>query len=346
MAFVVREWPGIVYKARHEGEIITPPEGFFDACSTGDLLSLLSLLGGEKKSPKTKAPPTSQMLQKAVTNNHVNIVDYLLEWDPSVEIDYHVLFRAASNYRVEMYEYFYLRNPAIIHWTFHTYGDAVITATSTSNIRLLRFLLDHGANPGSGLRPNLMMARFSALDMAVSRSSEEAVKLLVDRGAEVSNTRALQSAAGNGQIGIVRILLDAGADVNKVFVPSISNEAASNMGSALHEAVRTGQVEVVQLLLETGADQNVLSADRKSAITVARELLISGNLSASKSQPVLLGYHFSLSLAQKHKAIVAILEEQANSIWRTKEQQLWRRLRTNASTQKQRVVKKELPYIV
>jgi ankyrin repeat protein len=58
---------------------------------------------------------------------------------------------------------------------------------------------------------------------------------------------AIQSAAGRGELGIVRLLLDYGADVN---APGIFESTAMNF------AARQGHAEVVRLLIERGAAVN------------------------------------------------------------------------------------------
>jgi ankyrin repeat protein len=78
------------------------------------------------------------------------------------------------------------------------------------------------------------------------------VKILLDSGAEVNTNTgfygtALRAASEQGHERVVKLLLEAGSDVN--------------CGGALWAAARRGKTQVVKLLLEFGADVNA-SYDR------------------------------------------------------------------------------------
>lgn len=82
------------------------------------------------------------------------------------------------------------------------------------------------------------------------------VRMLLDAGAEVNteafecgDITALQGAASQGHVGIAVLLLELGADVNA--------PAAKKHGrTALEIAAEYGRLEMVQLLLNEGADAN------------------------------------------------------------------------------------------
>ena len=91
----------------------------------------------------------------------------------------------------------------------------------------------------------------STLTLACGGGSLEIVKLLVNAGADLDavgkDGTALLSASFSGQLDIVRYLLDRGADPNK---ESESGE------SALHAAALRGHVDVCNLLVLKGAEIN------------------------------------------------------------------------------------------
>ena len=99
-----------------------------------------------------------------------------------------------------------------------------------------------------------------------SRSGKSGIiKLLLDRGADVNFPgggygSALGAAACWGSVETVALLLDRGADVN---VPS------GRYGSALVAAASGGKVEIVALLLDRGADVNIPSGGYGSALGAA-----------------------------------------------------------------------------
>ena len=85
--------------------------------------------------------------------------------------------------------------------------------------------------------------------MAASGGHAELAAFLVGKGADVNrNVRgtALHYAAAQGQVPVLKILLDGGADVNAA-------ATAPTPGPALEWAARHGHLEAVKLLLGRGA---------------------------------------------------------------------------------------------
>jgi ankyrin repeat protein len=64
---------------------------------------------------------------------------------------------------------------------------------------------------------------------------------------------ALHHAAWRGHADVVKLLLQAGADVNA--------KTRSNSETPLHLAAMHGHTDVIQLLLQAGADVNARTAD-------------------------------------------------------------------------------------
>ncbi len=110
---------------------------------------------------------------------------------------------------------------------------------------------------------------FYPLGLAAFYGREEAVKLLLSRGAGPNQAarnpmkvRAIHAASVSGSLSIVRALLEAGADVNapqeKGFTP-------------LHEAALTGNLELLRILLDHGASRDLETEDGKTALDLARD---------------------------------------------------------------------------
>jgi ankyrin repeat protein len=110
---------------------------------------------------------------------------------------------------------------------------------------------------------------FYPLGLAVFFKHPDTAEALVKAGADVNasarnklKVAPLHAAAAAQQLGLARLLIERGADVNarqqEDFTP-------------LHEVAITGQIEFASLLLDRGADINVRSAKGKTALTYALE---------------------------------------------------------------------------
>jgi ankyrin repeat protein len=111
--------------------------------------------------------------------------------------------------------------------------------------------------------------RLQPLGLAAFFGHEDAVALLLERGAEASSASrnpmrvtALHAATAARSLPIVRRLLAAGIDVNA---------AQQQDYTALHEAVMSNQPALVELLLANGADPGARAADGKTPLSMARD---------------------------------------------------------------------------
>ncbi len=98
------------------------------------------------------------------------------------------------------------------------------------------------------------------LHSAASRNNIEIIRLLLDAGAEVNSPKRspLCSAAGGSSLGSMGLLLDAGAEVNgSPGFPPIADAAA------------VGSVKGVRLLIEAGADPDAARSSGDTALHCA-----------------------------------------------------------------------------
>ena len=118
----------------------------------------------------------------------------------------------------------------------------LIIAAREGHGGVVELLLRNGANPS-----HRNLAGDSALMLAVLKGNAQMAADLIEAGAEVNHEgwTPLLYAAFQGQLGILEVLLSAGADVNAL---------APNQANALMLASRNGHIEVVRRLLETDID--------------------------------------------------------------------------------------------
>ncbi|MGR6965747.1 ankyrin repeat domain-containing protein [Geodermatophilus sp. URMC 61] len=103
------------------------------------------------------------------------------------------------------------------------------------------------------------------LTLAAAGGAADTARTLLDRGADVDGG-ALHAAVAGTRLELVRLLLAAGADVNR---------REPDTGRApLHTAVVAGPgrdaPEVVRVLLDAGADVNATTVDGASALDITR----------------------------------------------------------------------------
>lgn len=115
-------------------------------------------------------------------------------------------------------------------------------AVDTSNVELVRLLLEHGANPNVGA---------SVYSMSTSRNDTEIIEMLQDQSMVVDDETArifLNSALQRGDLDRVLSLLENGVD------PNLSLGQFNN--TPLMRAASNGHYEIVLALLDYGADPN------------------------------------------------------------------------------------------
>ena len=182
------------------------------------------------------------------------------------------------------------------------FGDtALIEATwKRRSAEFVRLLLARGADVNA---KNL--AGSTALGWALSRASDDTVRLLIDAGAEMSNARKIGAGAGETSLitsasratpTATTALIEKGAEVNA---------SSTNGTTALITAAAGGHLETVKVLIENGADVNAKSRDGETALMfaafeghleVVKVLLAHGANAGLKG----LGGRTALSLATDH----------------------------------------------
>lgn len=149
-------------------------------------------------------------------------------------------------------------------------------STLTRNeVEFLSYLLSIGADPGRTLDSVRYAYIFLPIEFCAFSSTESNARLLLRHGAIVDKTNAIQLAAQNGRLEMVRLLLEAGGNVNWIINPTDFSTpyyfGTRTYGTALHYAAAGGFPDVVEFLMEKGADSKILDSAGKTAVARARE---------------------------------------------------------------------------
>lgn len=136
--------------------------------------------------------------------------------------------------------------------------EPMVWAACNNHVPLARALLE------SGVDVNAKMGSASALYHACDAGSPAVVKLLIEAGADVNlrdetQETALENAAHKGFTVIVAMLLKAGADVN--------------LGYPLHSAMHAPEANeaIVTLLLQAGADIDKVHGNGQTVMQLVEE---------------------------------------------------------------------------
>src|SRR5450755_2273019 len=136
----------------------------------------------------------------------------------------------------------------------HNAFDATALMWCVTDLEKVRLLLAKGANVNARSKQGATPLLIAAIDDGAS----EVVKLLLEAGADVkatdgSHSTVLLAAASANDLASVKLLLQKGADVN----------ARDDFGfTPLMNAAAEGNAEMVRMLLARGADVNAVSLNK------------------------------------------------------------------------------------
>ncbi|PQE08328.1 Ankyrin repeat-containing domain protein [Rutstroemia sp. NJR-2017a WRK4] len=269
------------------GEKPTSFSSFESACQHGPLTEAQFIVSSENYTPSF----LHHGLVVALSAGNVQVAEYLLSAGaPIVRQTPQNVLSAPSEMQIPLFELLMKHG-----WTPNTpgYYGALLLPDVVTNVPLLKWFLIHGGNPNLGpQRDNRDRMGGSdtdccvALQTAAARGEVEAVRLLLDAGAEIKNGVPLHYAAGacppgtnphvarvlpsetfdQSRVPVMELLVERGADVNQA-------EESRHMVAkyAIVYAVMAGAVKRVKWLLEHGADPELKGA-WGSAVEYARSM--------------------------------------------------------------------------
>jgi ankyrin repeat protein len=143
---------------------------------------------------------------------------------------------------------------------------ALWECASEGHIKLLEFMLNCGIEVNASVEvPDILHDKFTLLHRASYCGQVEVVRLIVNRGADinirdVNNNTALHLAAESGSVDIIQLLLDKEMSVD------LTNKHGS---TPLHVSAQFGKLEATKTLVERGAAINKTNKSGVTALMVA-----------------------------------------------------------------------------
>ncbi|KAK7965799.1 uncharacterized protein PG986_000076 [Apiospora aurea] len=203
-----------------------------------------------------------QALEAAVGEENWEVATVLLEKQPG--LDCNNLFRKAAT-AVED------QNDLLgVAWAYsngaisqETVDSALYHATDCEKKTTVELLL---GEPYRG-SPNATGPDYgNALTAAAYDGSEDIIAMLLEAGADVNDPAgwALQTAAGQGHMGIVKDFLERGAHAN-----AFTKDSNFAPGTALQGACEAGRLDIAELLFEHGADPDLGGGDEGPPVIAA-----------------------------------------------------------------------------
>ncbi|KAJ5257000.1 hypothetical protein N7478_013104 [Penicillium angulare] len=211
------------------------------------------------------AMPQSSLLEVLTKIGNFSLLKAVLEkapWTP-IEIGCALLASIRCN---NMQIVVYLLNAGVA-----ISNDAVIAAIELQDISLVRRLIATGINLNTS--SDDLDWTYTPLQQAVKSNNMDLVKLILEAGADVNEppapvngATALQLATKSGNMDLTKIILEAGADPN-------DKPAGINGADALQIAATNGFIGIARQLLDQGATiyKPNLGDDHKSALVLAAE---------------------------------------------------------------------------
>ncbi|XP_067860465.1 caskin-2-like isoform X2 [Heptranchias perlo] len=269
-------------------------------------------------------------LHHAALSGSTELISLLLEAQAMVDIKdsngMRPLHYAAWQGKVEPVRLL-LRAGAVVNLASQDGQVPLHLAAQYGHYEVSEMLLQHQSNPcvinKAKKTPLDLACEFGRLKVAqLLLNSNMCVALLEGQSkdsADANFTTPLHLAAKNGHKDIIRLLIKAGIDANRV----------AKTGTALHEAALCGKTEVVRLLLDAGIDVNIRNTYNQTALDIVNQFTTS---QASKEIKQLLreasgilqvralkdywNIHDPTSLNIRAGDVIMVLEQHADGRWK------------------------------
>ena len=198
-------------------------------------------------------------LDKAIQNGHLEVVKYLMSFEPDLKYEEKLIVRLAfSNGHFELVKYLMSLGEETAR-----YGQSFIRqSVRDGQLAIVKYFSD------------IIKSSFHALAIRIASSYGhlEVVKFLFSLGTDVNewNHFPLGSAAENGHLEVVKYLVSVGANIRA------TNDYAVRMANQNHH------LEVVKYLVSVGAPEVLISARCKAYISFHAKMKAKARKNAQK----------------------------------------------------------------
>ncbi|SCV34344.1 uncharacterized protein FFB14_04825 [Fusarium fujikuroi] len=174
--------------------------------STGDVNKMRTLLSTSEQRPSQDI--IQETLTAAVKNYQYDAVRYLLLKSRSTPLNEEVVRAGVNTGSIPLMQALITKDPSVINMQFDMRGTPLIVACmGRQHVDFLRFLLEAGADPNQ--EPDA--AAYPLALVAALYKDTAAIDLLLKYGAKIENSGALAAAARRGNEVMMQYLLEKGA---------------------------------------------------------------------------------------------------------------------------------------
>ena len=267
-----------------------------EACTSNDLSRFESLLDDASIAEVALASPVkpcglttrpilnlSDFLEGAAKAGHSDIVEKVLAFAQRNNIAYDKLIDRCSavaaiegTNSLEVFRVFVKVWPESAKLDMGLTQDPLSYSIAKRQVELVKLLLDNGADPNRACAAYKGPGYYLRMSVRVSTNLED-MEALLQHGAQIKHSGAIQEAARLGRVDALQLLLNYGADVNERLPKDVGflerkkrYQHASE--TPLHVAVLNNKVEIMRWLLTHGADAGIEDLQGRTAEMIARDL--------------------------------------------------------------------------